>query len=176
MTPINDCSLPEGAFLEKYSRSQPGNGAKNYFDCYSAEIDAQVSLQEFVFSFYTTPVFRIERLILKYLVGKSSTDEQARQLSEGLADSFAAWIVEQRAPNQLLMCDYQGRTRSWFMVVPAVHSKSQQTTLYFGSAVVPRKNESGDELHRGGLFRLLLGFHKLYSRILLRSARARLLA
>lgn len=43
------------------------------------------------------------------------------------------------------------------------------TTLYFGSAVVPRK--------RGGMgwpFTALLGFHKLYSRVLLGSAVRRL--
>jgi hypothetical protein len=50
-------------------------------------------------------------------------------------------------------------------MVSQLLGKSESTNLYFGSAVVQRQ--------RGGLgwqFKALLGFHKLYLRILLYSA------
>ena len=49
-----------------------------------------------------------------------------------------------------------------------------RTRLYFGSAVVPVANAGSGEDSIGFAFRALLGFHKLYSRVLLRSAAARL--
>jgi hypothetical protein len=55
------------------------------------------------------------------------------------------------------------------MAAPAGEGR---TRLYFGSAVVPRKGQTG----LGGRYRALLGFHKRYSKILLRAARARLLS
>ena len=75
-------------------------------------------------------------------------------------DAFAAWRVEDRAEDQLLLCDLPGRTRSWLMAA----SEGTRTLLYFGSAIVP--------LSPG--YRALLGFHKLYSRVLLRAAKSRL--
>ncbi|MDO8372388.1 MAG: hypothetical protein Q7T39_10710, partial [Polaromonas sp.] len=118
-----------------------------------------------------------ERLLLAWLVSKPSTDAQASQLASGTLDSFAAWSVEERCEDQLLMCDFQGRTRSWLMVVPAEGESAASTRLYFGSAVVPaRAPRAGARTPGLGLtFRLLLGFHKLYSRALLFSAKSRLM-
>lgn len=75
------------------------------------------------------------------------------------------------------MCDFQGRTRSWLMVAPAEGGSAGSTRLYFGSAVVPaRAPRAGTETpDLGWTFRLLLGFHKLYSRALLFSAKSRLM-
>jgi hypothetical protein len=47
--------------------------------------------------------------------------------------------------------------------------------LYFGSAVVPLRRKSGEPA-LGFTFSALLGFHKLYSRVLLSTARSRLAA
>jgi hypothetical protein len=65
------------------------------------------------------------------------------------------------------MCDRYERTRSWFRVVPV---SGDRTVLQFGSAVAARgvQTRSGS---RGGGFRLLLGFHVLYSQALLYSAK-----
>ena len=93
--------------------------------------------------------------------------EEARAVAAGTGERFAAWSVEARAPDQLLMCDLYGRTRSWFMVEPATDAGPVQTRLYFGSAVVA-------SAMRKPSFRLLLGFHVLYSKALLRAARRRL--
>ena len=152
----------------------PSEGVEAYTDCYSVDINGSVVLSDFVFAFYTTPVFKLERVVLKYLAAKPSTDYQARQLADGCIDTFAAWNVEQRTEKQLLMCDFRGRTRSWFMVTPIITSSHPKTLLQFGSAVVPRKNRKTGKLEFGGGFNVLLGFHKLYSKVLLHSAKLHL--
>ncbi len=161
------CNLPATALLRKYVES----GA--YTDCYFTEIGARVSHLQYVEAFYTTAVFRLERLILKWLASKPSTDDDVGRLARGEQDVFAAWSVEGRAPDQLLLCDYLQRTRSWLMVASRAHGVTG-TRLYFGSAVVPAPNGSRKQ-RLGSPYDEMLGFHKLYSRILLRSARARLL-
>ncbi len=171
MPSIHRYELPHGALLSKYQHG----GA--YADCYVTEMARHVSHAEYVEAFYTTPLFKLERLLLAWFVSKPSTDAQANQLASGTLDSFAAWSVEERREDQLLMCDFQGRTRSWLMVVPAKGGSSEGTRLYFGSAVVPaRAARAGARTPGLGLtFRLLLGFHKLYSRALLFSAKSRLI-
>ncbi len=52
--------------------------------------------------------------------------------------------------------------------------RSSSTRLYFGSAVVPRQSAGAGKPVMGSLFQALLGFHRLYSRLLLRAASKRL--
>ncbi|MEN8205628.1 MAG: hypothetical protein ABFS24_06420 [Pseudomonadota bacterium] len=125
-------------------------------------------------AFYTTRVFKLERLILKLAVSRPSTDAQAKQLAAGSIDTFAAWDVEARSENQLLMCDFRSRTRSWLMVVPMESTGGTRTRLYFGSAVVPVRNSRTGKVTLGFVFRALLGFHRVYSVVLLSAARSRL--
>ena len=108
------------------------------------------------------------------IVSMPSTDDQARQLAAGTIDRFAAWHVEARRDDQLLMCDFQRRTRSWFRVEPMARADGPYTRLYFGSGVVPVIDKSDGTSSLGPVFHALLGFHKLYSKILLRSAATRL--
>jgi hypothetical protein len=166
--PVRVCPLPAETLLGRYTRS----GA--FTDCYATELPGTFSHAEYVRAFYTTWVFRLERAILKWVVARPSTDEQARQLAEGSIDSFAAWHVEGRSENQLLMSDFQGRTRSWLMIEPAAVGNEAGTRLYFGSAVVPVTDSKTGTARLGPLFSALLGFHKLYSRVLLRAAKSRL--
>ena len=167
MLSIQPCALPANALLNTY-RSR---GA--YTDCYATDIDGDVSHEQFVAAFYTTSLFKLERVILKWVVARPSTDAQAEQLASGATDAFAAWHVEERSENQLLMCDFQRRTRSWLMVASLKTDSGAGTHLYFGSAVVPVKSATG-RLTLGPGFRALLGFHKIYSKALLRAATARL--
>lgn len=171
---IDPCPLPERALLNRYCERAHPEATGTYTDCYSVTVDRPVALPEFVFAFYTTLVFKLERVILKYLVSRPSTDSQASRLAHGSIDAFAAWNVEDRTDDQLLMCDLNARTRSWFMVAPAAAGDSPATRLLFGSAVVPvRSRETGEQsLGRG--YAMLLGFHKVYSKVLLHSARRRL--
>ncbi|MEM9532631.1 MAG: hypothetical protein AAGA23_17065 [Pseudomonadota bacterium] len=130
-------------------------------------VPGDVSLAAFVAAFYTTWLFKLERRILTRFLRRPSTDEDARAVARGERDTFSAWTVEDRSDNQLLMQDVQGRTRSWFMVTGAAGGA---TRLRFGSAVLPVDKPGGG---LGLSFRLLLGFHKLYSRALLTLASRR---
>ena len=169
MFAVKPCPLPAEALLRKYVDSG------DYTDCFCIEIDAPVTLTEFVFAFYTTRIFKLERRILGLLFDKASTDAGARRLADAEADSFAAWTVEMRRGNQLLLSDYAGQTRSWLMVSPPQAGPHGSTRLYFGSAIVKRKNATSGKKSLRPTFRLLLGFHRLYSRKLLRAAGLRLL-
>lgn len=164
MLSIEKCPIPANTLLENYSM----NGA--YADCYFVRIPGHVSFPEFIFAFYTTPLFKLERLILRWLVSKPSTDMQAKALADGQMNSFAAWRVENRSANELLMCDYRGRTRSWLMRVPDGTLGIPQTRLLFGSAVVPTQNPKTGAMSLGWVFQALLGFHRIYSILLLHSA------
>ena len=137
-----------------------------YADCYVTEVPGSVSHAQFVEAFYTTALFKLERLLLAFLASPS-TDTQAKQLAEGQRASFAAWSVEARTHDQLLLS--AGRTRSWLMV--AAPAGGNGTRLFFGSAVVPRRSSRRG---LGPLFDALVGLHKVYSRALLLSARMRL--
>lgn len=149
--------LPANALLARYAR----DGA--YTDCFAAEVAGPIDCARYVEAFYTTPLFKAERVILKFAIAAPSSDTQARQVAGGHLDRFAAWRVEARAPGQLLMCDLFGRTRSWFMVEPVTGSPSARTRLYFGSAVTRTATNRRT-------FRWLTGLHVLYSKALLSSA------
>ncbi|MFN0163793.1 MAG: hypothetical protein ACKVQQ_21375 [Burkholderiales bacterium] len=164
MARIRPCALPPNALLARY--------AEGYADCYTTQLSHHVTHAQFVAAFYTGGVFRLERLLLKLLLSRPSTDAQAKQLAAGEIEAFSAWHVEDRATDQLLMCDLAGRTRSWFMTAQV--SGGPATQLYFGSAVVPARYIPGGKPEMGLAFTALLGFHRLYSRILLGAARARL--
>ncbi len=165
---IHRCELPPDALLNRYS----GSGA--FADCYVAEIAGAVSHAEFVGAFYTSAVFQLERLLLRLLVSRPSTDAEARELAQRKRDSFAAWSVEARATDQLLLSNFRGRTKSWLMVAAPQNAGSPRTWLFFGSAVVPVRSAGAGRTRQGFVFTALLGFHKLYSRILLKSAVSRL--
>jgi hypothetical protein len=156
---IESGPAPDEALHAKYGRT----GA--YIDCFTTVIPGRVSHSQFVEAFYTSRVFKLERLILKWIVDKPSTDGEAKELAAGVRDRFAAWTVEDRSVDQLLMCDYLGQTRSWLMVAACERDGSPATRLHFGSVVTSVRRYP---------FNVLLGFHRVYSRILLNSAKARL--
>lgn len=156
---VAEAALPFGALLERYS------GGRGYADCLVATVPGRVTQAAFVEAFYTTPLFKLERLVLAVLLGRPSTDVEARSLAAGEVERFAAWTVEGRAPDQILLCDFQGATRSWLMSA----ATASTTILYFGTAVVPRGRTGG----LGAGFRVMLPFHRLYARALLRAAARR---
>lgn len=84
---------------------------------------------------------------------------------------MAAWTVEARAQDELLMHEDSGFTRSWFKVEAG---EGGATTLWFGSALIPRRRGPGGEPRFGWIFHALLGFHRRYSRALLKAAARRL--
>jgi hypothetical protein len=170
MFSIEKSSVPPNTLLDRYSM----NGA--YLDCYSIEIPGRVSLPKLIFAFYTTLLFKLERFILTWTVSKPSSDGEARQLADGIREKFAAWHVEARSEHELLMCDFVGRTRSWLMIEPVNTVEGHRTRLYFGSAVVPVQNATTGELSLGFGYQALLGFHRIYSMLLLYAAKSQMMS
>lgn len=155
------------ALLKTYRGGPHSERWGEYGDCFSVTTDRTISLAEFVLAFYTSRVFRIERWLLRLLVGARSSDQDARALAEGAKASFAIWYVGERTASQLLMCDRYERTRSWFRVVPL---EGAGTLLQFGSAVAAAHGPT-EARSPGRKFRLLLRFHILYSQLLLHAAK-----
>jgi hypothetical protein len=169
MSLIQPSIIPASALLQAY-----GSGG-GYADCFVTEVPGATSFESFVEAFYTTRLFKVERALLRWFMSKPSSDQDARDLSRGERSTFAAWKVEGRTPSQLLLVDVTGRTRSWLMVEPCEAAPAGRgTRLYFGSAVVARKDRRTGRESMGLAFQALKGFHQLYSRLLLRAACARL--
>jgi|TARA_B110000240_G_scaffold184611_1_gene219422 hypothetical protein len=161
---IDKIPVPEASLLHPYTLLTHG-----YTDCYVTSVAGQVQLPIYIAVFYCSAVFKLERIILRCL-GLPSNDIEAAQLGSGERKTFAAWFVEARQDHQILLSDIRGNTRSWLMV----EHRANETALFFGSAVVPRSAKDGTALPPAWIFRMLLGFHQLYSRVLLGIAARRL--
>jgi hypothetical protein len=138
-------------------------------DCYTCVVPGQVALADYVGAFYTTPLFRAERLVLRFAAGAPSTGVEAQAVASGRAERFAVWQVEARRSDEMILAERSGRTKSWFKVA----AQGADTKLFFGSVVVPVRSKSG-ALVLGPVFDSLKGAHGLYSRALLASAARRL--
>ena len=146
--------VPEDALLQRYVAQ-----AGCYTDCFVAQVPGSVDLGSFIAAFYTTWLFRLERAVLSVTLRRRIKDADVHALADGAA-AFAAWRVEARAADQILLCDLSGATRSFLAVQDA---PSGGTALLFGSAVVP----GGGQSTLGRRFRVLLPAHRVYSRALL---------
>ena len=163
---VAESDPPDGALLDRY------RGGGGYTDCFVAVVPDRVTQTAYIEVFYTTALFKLERLVLALLVSRPSTDDEARRLAAGETERFAAWTVEAREADQILLCDFMGSTRSWLMSVADPAAPSPTTRLYFGSAIIPRKGAAG----LGVGFRAMVPFHRLYARALLKAAARRLMA
>jgi hypothetical protein len=147
--------VPEATLLAAYK----AQGA--YTDCLECHVPQQVDLPRLIAAFYSSRAFRAERWAIGALLGMPAGAADVALLASGDAQRFSAWTVEARIDDQILLCDYQRRTRSWLMVAPT----GQGTAVRFGSAVVPASNRRDD-----WLFSMLTGVHRAYARVLLHSA------
>ena len=168
MPAVRSCEVPLNSLLRSY---KDGEG---FADCYVTEVSAAVTQEQFIEAFYTSPLFKVERMILTYMAAMPATDDDARQLATGKTLKFSAWRVEGQSPSELLLTDFRGRTRSWLMTArTGTSSQESRTLLYFGSAVVPHPGQEGAAPRMGWLFHTLMGFHRIYSRLLLSAASRR---
>jgi hypothetical protein len=159
----------EDSLLKTYRGGPHPERWGRYGDCFSIVIERPVTLADFVYAFYTSPVFRVERRLLAF-AGARASNADAHSLADGRSAAFAVWHVAQRTADQLLMVDRYERTRSWFRVAPLAGGR---TLLLFGSAVAASADPGNSR--RTPVFRLLLIFHVAYSQLLLHSARRRAL-
>jgi hypothetical protein len=168
MSAVHSCEVPLNSLLRNYC-----DGA-GFADCYVTEVAGAVTQEAFIEAFYTSPLFKVERTLLKYFAARPASDADARRLAGGKAESFSAWRVERQSSSELLLADFTGRTRSWLMATTVTSTtRVASTLLYFGSAVVPRSRRGTPLPAMGWLFHALLGFHRVYSRCLLLAASKR---
>ena len=160
---VEEAPLPDGTLLQEFVERG------EYTDCFAVRAASDVTFSSYVESFYTTRLFKMERLILKWLISMPSTDQQARQVAHNEIHTFAAWKEHSRSENQLVMMDFRQQTCSWFMLLP----QDDGNRLYFGSAVM-RNQQTPSGMKMKWTFRCLLGLHRLYSRALLHAAFKRL--
>ena len=128
---VKPSSVPESGLLNAYA-DIPGC----YTDCFSAEISGTVQLPELIHSFFTTPVFRLERMILAVFASSPTTDLEVANLACGDGNTLALWKVETREKNQLIMAVGNGPLRTWLMVSPD-KAKKDTSRIFLGSALLP---------------------------------------
>ena len=155
---IDELPPPETSLIQKYRKAEG-----HYTDAFVTEAPEGVELPAYIAAFYTTPLFKAERILLR-LGGIKSTDDEVQALADGRRERFAAWTVEARTPDEILLRDGAGRTMSWLAL--------QQGKMWFGSVVVPVRQRG--KLTLGPVFNSLIGAHKVYSRMLLSAAAHRL--
>lgn len=170
MFAISRATVPTDSLLRTYRGGPHPERWDTYVDCFCVDVSARVSLADFVLAFYTSPVFRIERWILRLTIGAPSIDADAKAVAIGTAKTFAARHVGERTNDQLLMCDRYEAARWWFRVAPL---DDGGTLLQFGSGVAVRAKANDEGLTISGGFRFLVWFHVLYSRLLLWQASRR---
>ncbi len=159
--------LPDKAFLNRY------RGEGRYTDCFSTDVARAVSLPQLVEAFYTSAMFRPERVSVGLLFSRPASDADARRLAASETDRFSAWQVEARDERQLLMREtISDKTRLWLMVEP-LDGAEPSTRLSFGTAVLPVGTRADGSPRMSVLF-ALVGFHKIYARALLAGAVRRL--
>lgn len=151
--------LPPDSLLAQ--RVRPGDFA----DCYTAEVPGEVSFAQYLTAFYSSAAFFPERNLLR-LIGRGAGHADIAALAEDRTERFAAWTIEERTDNQLLMRDFLGKTRSWLKLEHTAGS----TRLFFGSWV----GTKGDTGRLSLTTNIAYPFHRLYSRTLLAGAVRRL--
>ncbi len=165
---VRACELPSTALLTRYADAPASAGAA-YTDCFCISIASAPDMDTFVTAFYSTWLFKMERWLLARAGYQSSADDLSA-LAARRGTRFAAWTVEARSANQVLLRDASGHTRSWLMRAPG----ASQTTLLFGSAVIGARSADGSGARLPLAYRVLLPVHRLYSRALLALAARRL--
>ena len=157
---INETEPPVGSLITAYAAREG-----YYTDCFETSCAATTTLSDYINAFYTQPLFRAERLVLRIAARAPSTDDEVAALAAGTSSRFAVWQVEDRLAGEVLLREKSGRTCSW------LHVGNGQ--LRFGSVVVPVPGRGGAPT-LGPVFNSLLGAHKVYSRALLAGAARRL--
>ena len=150
--------------------------AGHFTDCFTTVIPTAVALPQFIEAFYTTPLFKAERLVLRLLLRQRTTDRQAHELANGTRTTFAVWRVAERTTDEILLSDESGRTSSWLMIREEASGPIRATCLLFGSAIKPTAQSASGTPQLSPMFRAILGLHTVYSIKLLQAAARRLMA
>ncbi len=158
---ITQTPVPDGSLLQALATD---TGA--YADCFEAKVTCDVpaddAFERFVFLFFDSPVFRLERAVLR-LSGKAPKERNnPLALAQGDTDVFAVWRVHQRTETEILMAVPETPVRTWL----SLEKDGGTAELRFGSAIL---SEEGKDVPHW-IFPVTLRAHLVYSRLLLRAA------
>lgn len=146
-------------------------------DCFSIEVDGNVSLEEFANAFLTSRVFKLERKLLPV----RSTDEEASEFARGERQTFAEWRASDRHESEMLSVwgeppqehedsgDPGVHGATWLGVAPAEGEDNPRTRLMLGSSIWGQANA-----FTMVILTLATPLHGIYSQVLLQSAADRL--
>ena len=164
MTRITAPPLPPQSLLARK------RGPECYRDAFRASVAGEVSLGELVTAFFSSRAFLAERMAL-HLIGRGADHADIAALAAGRTERFAAWQMEAREENELLMHDFLDQTCCWLAVStrgpdgaldgPLPVPERGRTFIWFGTGV----REVG-----GPIMRNLQGAHRFYARQLLAGA------
>jgi hypothetical protein len=159
----------------------------------SESADSPITLQEFHAAFLSSPVFRTELWMHSMIgVGNSETtsDAHAKDVASGEKSSFGPWtswardgshekkLTPQSDPTSacvVMRCYISGKPLcdTWWAVEKTVDNELPE--LVFGTAMKAPYDGTDGSFMSSLLVKVLDPFHRLYSRILLASAKATLL-
>lgn len=162
MALVRSGTIPTTSLLYEYETVKGG-----YCDCYVVDTQGDANLQNYISVFFETWIFKLELKLLSLFGLNRDRPDQVKQLAEGCVKTFAAWKVEGRTENDLLLAVGTGPIRTWLRV--EAHSENA-VRFYFGSALLPLRTDRNGHPRLDAISMVLLPFHKLYSRILLRAA------
>jgi hypothetical protein len=168
MTQVTASELPPESLLARL------RGPECYRDAFRASVAGDVSLGELITAFFSSRVFLTERMAL-HLIGRGAGHRDIAALAAGRTERFAAWEVEAREENELLMHDFLDKTCCWLAVssrredaaldAPLPVPETGRAYIWFGTAV--REFE-------GPIVSRLRDAHRWYARLLLEAAARRL--
>ncbi|MBE7636584.1 hypothetical protein GUA87_06980 [Sneathiella sp. P13V-1] len=162
MKQVRKSPLPDPSFMQLYKDTL---GCQ--VDCFCVEVPTPITMEQYITAFFDSPVFKLERFILKIAAKSPTTRQGVENLASGKSDQFAMWKVEQRSENELLLAVQNSPIRTWLTLRPG---EDDTTHLYFGSAVLPEETDKLGNPRTGFLFRALGWFHEGYSKVLLWAA------
>lgn len=162
MTSIQFGPLPPSSLIYEFATVQGG-----YCDCYYADTKGDADLQSYIDVFFGTWVFRLELKILSMFGLNRDSPDQVKLLAEDRVRTLAAWKVEDRTETDLLLAVGTGPIRTWLRIEAGPENAVR---LYFGSALLPMGVDRHGRPRLDVTSVILLPFHRLYSRILLRAA------
>ncbi|KAL0486057.1 hypothetical protein AKO1_001727 [Acrasis kona] len=129
---------------------------KDSFAIPFAQKDTKVDVLKLVQAFYTSPLFKLERFIIKIIADVKTSDEQIKKSNFNVGDEVLIWKVVNRTQDEVLLhWSYKGFEGStWFKV--------NNGELKFGSGLPIKVGFVSTALHQ------------IYSRLLLFGAKRNL--
>eukprot|EP00730_Choanoeca_flexa_P009154 TRINITY_DN12599_c1_g1_i1.p1 TRINITY_DN12599_c1_g1~~TRINITY_DN12599_c1_g1_i1.p1 ORF type:complete len:156 (+),score=22.25 TRINITY_DN12599_c1_g1_i1:207-674(+) len=132
----------------------------------SMPASSPTTLDRYVKLFFKTPVFRIERFVLKHAAGVTITDKDVEQCTLEVGSSVGIWQIIEREPCEALAVWTHGQAVgcTWWRLE---HQRDGSPVLMFGSGIKAPDNLN---LAMRLLLQLATQGHYVYSRVLLWNA------